>query len=148
MIKNHTNLVHAEKFIRMKLEQYDTSKLKLHLKYTKSRTNSYDGYCRYKDFYTVAAINEELLKLRLPFEMIWAIGTEQVTEQIYNFIEDSEEVTTFDEVMVWIAAHELWHFLCKTKQEKYNYQTRANKFGFLWLREFKLWMKERSQDED
>jgi Zn-dependent peptidase ImmA (M78 family) len=40
--------------------------------------------------------------------------------------------------MVWIAGHELFHFLRHTRQvEGIQRETRANRWGFKWLREFK-----------
>jgi hypothetical protein len=45
-------------------------------------------------------------------------------------------VRSADEAMVWIVGHETWHYLCKTRQLSGNWETRANRFGFEWLREF------------
>jgi hypothetical protein len=71
---------------------------------------------------------------------VYAIGTEKWTHGIgFSWIMDEEKVIDAEEAMVWIAGHEAWHYLCKTKQEKGNHQTKANKAGFAWLREFKLW---------
>jgi len=55
----------------------------------------------------------------------------------FLWIYDSERCATFDELVIWILSHELWHYLCHTKQATGNYQTKANAYGFKILRQFK-----------
>jgi hypothetical protein len=45
-------------------------------------------------------------------------------------------------VMAFVFGHELWHFLCRTKQKSGNWQTKANKFGIEVLEAFIRWRNE------
>lgn len=104
---------------------------------------------------------------RFPMTVTENVGTETYDVdsgpiQLYEYIEHSEEhkayrrvavtgwkyiseeVTFCDqsEVLVFIFGHELWHFLCKTKQERGNWETKANKFGIEVLKAFRRWRVE------
>ncbi len=132
---NLTDLQIAANWICNKLKEYDTTKLRLHLKRHRRRDQLFSGYCRYEDFLVVAAIHE---KMPLPFCLTKPIGSKpnRRRRRGFDYLWKEMSVATEDQAMVWVAGHECWHYLCKTKQQKGNWETRANKFGFAWLEEF------------
>ena len=132
---NATDLPLAPNWIKNKLKAYDTRPLRFHLKRHRRKDQLFSGYCRYKDFLIVAAIHE---KLPLPFLLQKPIKSKPNSRTAlgYEYIWREMTVTTADQALVWVAGHECWHYLCKTKQQKGNWETRANNFGFDWLEEF------------
>ena len=132
---NQTDLHVAAEWIREKLSGYDTSKLRLHLKRHGRKDQVFSGYYRFDDFLIVAAVHE---KLTFPFLLQKPIGsTPNKRRRVgYDYLWDELTITSADQAMVWVAGHECWHYLCKTKQEKGNWETRANKFGFAWAKAF------------
>ncbi len=134
--RNYTDLVAAPAFILKYLAAFDTSKLRLHLKFHRRKDQAVSGYFRYNDFLVMAAVRE---KQRFPLKNEWPVGSRKSRgPRGWAWVWDGEPVRTRDELMVWIAGHELFHFLRHTRQvEGIQRETRANRFGFLWLREFK-----------
>ncbi|MBN1766282.1 MAG: hypothetical protein JW860_13565 [Sedimentisphaerales bacterium] len=132
---NSTELNRAADWICQRLEQYDTTKLRLHLKRHRRRDQVFSGYCRYEDFLVIAAIHE---KLPLPFCLCKPISTRpnRRRRRGFDYIWHEMPVYTEEQALVWVTGHECWHYLCKTKQLKGNWETRANKYGFQWLDEF------------
>jgi hypothetical protein len=133
---NQTDLVAAPAFILKQLEPFDTSKLRLHLKFHRRKDQAVSGYFRYKDLLVMAAVRENQ---RLPLKNEWPVGSRKSRgPRGWAWVWDGEPVHTRDELMAWIAGHELFHFLRHTRQvEGIQRETRANRFGFKWLREFK-----------
>lgn len=125
----------AADWVQEKLSGYDTSKLRLHLKRHRRKDQWFSGYYRFEDFLIVAAIHE---RMRFPFLLQKPIGSKPNKRKRvgYDYLWDELAITSADQAMVWIVGHESWHYLCKTKQEKGNWETRANKFGFAWAAEF------------
>ena len=134
--RNYTDLALAPEFILRRLEPFDTVKLRLHLKFHRRKDQPVSGYFRYEDFLVVAAVRE---KQRFPLKNQWPVGSRKSRcPRGWAWVWDEEPVRTRDEIMVWIAAHECFHFLRHTRQvDGIQRETRANRFGFLWLREFK-----------
>lgn len=132
---NQTDLSVAAEWIQEKLSGYDTSKLRLHLKHHRRKDQVFSGYYRFDDFLIVAAIHE---KMTFPFLLQKPIGSTPNKRRRagYDYIWDQLAITSADQAIVWVAGHECWHYLCKTKQKKGNWETRANKFGFTWATEF------------
>ncbi len=132
---NATNLQLAPDWIANQLQAYDTSKLRLHLKRHRRRDQFFSGYCRYHDFLVVAAIHH---KLPLPFQLAKPIGSTPNRRKKcgYDYVWQETLIATEEQALVWVAGHECWHFLCKTKQHSGNWETRANKFGFQWVQQF------------
>lgn len=135
MIKNETGLKEIEKFVKEKLSCYDTRDLKLYMRWSTGK-HKINGYCRYTDFFTTCRVNKNN---KYPIRFKYPVGTNQAGAGLSGFSWIIDESTAHDaeEAMAWIVGHETWHFLCKTKQEKGNFQTKANKAGFAWMREFK-----------
>ena len=132
---NNTDCDLAAQWIGEKLAAYDTSLLRLHLKRHRRRDQLFSGYCRYDDFLIMAAIHEHM---PLPFLLQKPVGSKpNLRKRVgYDYVWHEAPVRTANEAMVWVVGHECWHFFCKTKQHKGNWETRANKFGFEWLAEY------------
>ena len=132
---NATDLQLAPDWIREKLKTYDTRALRLHLKRHRRKDQLFSGYCRYDDCLIVAAVHE---KLPLPFRLQKPVRSKPNprTARGYEYIWRDMAVATADQALVWVAGHECWHFLCRTGQQKGNWETRANNFGFDWLEAF------------
>lgn len=135
----------AEKWFRdcIAASDYDTRRLWVEMKKSKSRKGVV-GYCQYprgSGAYLIrAGVNFDY---KYPFELILAIGSKPFAGEMagkgfgFKWVEDKEEIRNVDDFMIWILGHELWHYLCHTKQAKGNYQTKANAYGFALLRAFK-----------
>ena len=132
-IINHTELLEAEDFIKEKIAPYNVSGLEIHLKWHNRQWWLTSGYCKYRRKLIVAAVK---YGLEYPQIRRMPINTAQHPDY-YKWIYDKEQADSADEFMVWIAGHEFWHYLCRSKQAKGNCETNANKFGFEWMREFK-----------
>ena len=93
------------------------------------------GYYRYDDHLVVAAVRQ---RQRFPLKNQWPVGSRPARGgRGWAWVWDGEPVETRDQLMVWIAAHELYHFLRHTRQvEGIQRETRANRFAFAWLRAF------------
>lgn len=134
--KNLTDLKLAPRFILQKLSAFDTSKLRLHLKLHRRKDQPVSGYFRFRDCLLVAAVRP---RQRFPLKNRWPVGTRPSSGwRRWEWVWDEEEVRNRDELLVWVAAHEIYHFLRHTKQiQGIQRETRANRFAFQWLREFK-----------
>jgi len=66
--------------------------------------------------------------------------TEKWGIQLYKnkYVFDADRIYTRDEALAWILGHEFWHYFCFTKQERGNFETKANACGFRWLRNFRM----------
>jgi len=131
--RNCTDLVAAPRFILERLEPFDTSTLRLHLKFHSRRDQAVSGYFRYRDRLIVAAVRR---RQRFPLKNQWPVGSRPVrTGRGWAWVWDEEPVRDRDELMVWIAGHEAFHFLRHTRQiGGIQRETRANRFAFEWLR--------------
>ncbi len=133
---NYTDLEKAPEYILRRLEAFDTSELKFHLKFHRRKDQEVSGYFRFDDNYVMAAVRK---KQRFPLKNEWPVGTRKSGgRRRFAWIWDREKATDRDELMVWIAAHELFHFLRHMRQVPgINRETRANRFAFEWMRDYK-----------
>jgi len=133
--KNFTDLTVAPEFILREIEAFDTSKLRFHLKFHKRKDQEVSGYYRFDDHFILAAVRK---KQRFPLKNEWAVATRKCRNRRgWTWVWDREQARDRDELMVWIAAHELFHFLRHTKQVPgINRETRANRFAFEWMRRY------------
>jgi hypothetical protein len=131
--KNFTDLTEASEFILDELTSYDTSRLRLHLKFHRRSDQPVSGYFRFRDFQIVAAVRQ---KQRFPLRNAWPVGSRSVPYgRGWAWVWDEQAVCDRDALMVWIAGHELYHFLRHTHQiEGIQRETRANRFAFTWQR--------------
>ncbi len=131
----------AEAFIRAKCEQFATAGLSLHLKHTRAKQRDFDGYYRLDDHRVVVAVKK---RLRYPRRAAYGVGTVSHdqwngTGLPYRLVWHEEDFSSPDDLAVFGAGHELWHFLCHSGQRRRDFETKANCNGFLWLHEFKGW---------
>ena len=133
--KNYTELNGAADFILRQLQEFDTGLLRLHLKYHRRRDQYVSGYYRFEDHLVVAAVRR---KQRFPLKNEWPVGSVKTRRgRGWKWLWDAEPVENSEQLMVWICAHELYHFLRHTRQVPgINRETRANRFAFDWLRRF------------
>ena len=131
----------AESFIRAKCELLDARELTIHLKHTRAKDRDFDGYYRLADHHIMVAVKR---RLRYPRRAAYGVGSVTVSRpgragRPFRLIWHEEEFRSPDDLAVFGAGHELWHFLCHTGQRNRDHETRANCNGFLWLSEFKRW---------
>lgn len=152
---NRTGLQEVEAFIREKLASYQTEfsgglvpagSLTLYLKWTRRDSRrATGGSYRHPEMVASCRVNQAI---RFPFLLRKPVGCRMdlrgrrwVCEPIYKEM----LVHSYDEVMVFIAAHELGHFLQFTLQEFVRDECEAHKLGFRWLRGFRDWKKSRGR---
>ena len=154
ILQNKTSCKDAEDFFCDEMQKYITDNLIIIMDYTKSRLMN--GRCHYpikkvakpmgrsKGLYVdikkgafkiIANVKQSVL---YPYLLKQAVGSKKENNiNGFDYIWDSELLFNINDTMIWLLGHEVWHFLCKTKQKKGNYQTQANKFGFEFLRNYK-----------
>lgn len=141
-IRNYTGrLERGEAFLRAKAALADAGALSIHIKYTKARGRDLNGYYRWEDQRMVLAIKQ---RLRYPRMAAYGVGTLPKTDRRlggrpYKLVWHEERFDSADDLLVFVAGHEFWHFLCHTGQRKRDHETKANCHGFAWLREFRAW---------
>jgi hypothetical protein len=131
----------AQTFIEAKFTRFDASEVSLHIKYTRAKGRDLNGYYRFADRRIVVAVKK---RLRYPRRAAYGVATQaitrrQLTGRPYKLVWHEESFTSPDDLLVFAAGHEAWHFLCHSGQRKGDYETRANCNGFLWLSEFQEW---------
>ena len=141
-IRNFTGrLERGEAFVRAKAALIETGSLSIHLKFTRARGRDVNGYYRWDDKRMVLAIKQ---RLRYPRIAAYGVGTTRRTDRRlgglpYRLVWHEEQFNSPDDLLVFVAGHEFWHFLCHTGQRKRDHETKANCHGFAWLREFQQW---------
>jgi hypothetical protein len=139
-LRNFTGrLQRAEAFIRAKFALVRTRGLSIRIKYTRAYDAEISGYYRWDDRRMVVAVQAGL---RYPFKAAYSVASKGrghrarlSTQQIWY----EELFDSADDLLVFVAGHEMWHYLCHTRQRKGDQETKANCHGFLWLSEFKRW---------
>lgn len=141
-IRNFTGgLARGEAFLRAKAALADTTSLDVHIKFTKARGRDINGYYRWADQRMVLAVKQ---RLRYPRTAAYGVGTTPRSDRRlgglpYKLVWHEERFESADDLFVFVAGHEFWHYLCHTKQRKRDHETKANCNGFAWLREFREW---------
>ncbi|HXC49789.1 MAG TPA: hypothetical protein VN634_02785 [Candidatus Limnocylindrales bacterium] len=141
-IRNFTGrFERGEAFVRAKAALVDTGSLSVHIKFTRARGRDVNGYYRWDDQRMVLAIKQ---RLRFPRSAAYGVGTTARTDRRlgglpYRLVWHEERFETADDLLVFVAGHEFWHFLCHSGQRKRDHETKANCHGFAWLREFHAW---------
>ena len=134
-------LERAEAFIRAKTELVDARGLSVHIKHTRARRRDVTGYYRFADRRIVVAVKK---RLRYPRRAAYGIGSTPLRRlrlggRPYKLVWYEDTFTSPDDLLIFVAGHEFWHFLCHTGQRRGGFEVRCNCNGFLWLSEFKLW---------
>lgn len=141
-IRNFTGkMERGEAFVRAKAELADTSDLSVHIKFTKAKGRDVNGYYRWKDRRMVLAVKQ---RLRYPRAAAYGVGTTPRPDRRlgglpYRLVWHEERFESPDDLLVFVAGHEFWHFLCHSGQRKRDHETKANCHGFAWLAEFRAW---------
>jgi hypothetical protein len=141
-IRNFTDaLEHAQAFIHAKCAHLEDADLSIHIKHTRARRRDVTGYYRLNDHRIVLAVKR---RLRFPRTAAYGVATRPVRRPVsarrpYRLVWHEERFSSPDELVVFVAGHEFWHFLCHVGRRKRNHETKANCHGFLWLREFQCW---------
>jgi hypothetical protein len=152
-LKNKTDL-NVEPFLKhfAAREQINYDKVALSLMWSEAR-QAVSGYCKYpmitsgkgkqrldrKGTYKLSCrIRRDI---RYPYKEELTIGSIQLPEiRSWKYITAWLTAHNDMELMVWIIGHELWHYLCKDKQRRGNYQTKANLYGLRMLKEYRRWI--------
>lgn len=136
----------AESFIRAKCTLVATDGLSLHIKHTRAKGRDFDGYYRLDDRRIVIAVKK---RLRYPRSAAYGVGSVATKSpnapRPYKLIWYEGTFRSPDDILVFAAGHEFWHFLCHTGQRTRDHETKANCNGFLWLDEFRSWRGPGSQ---
>ena len=142
-IKNYTGgLERGESFLRAKLALINNHRLSIHIKHTRARGCDLTGYYRWHDRRLVAAVRPGL---RYPVKAAYSVGQAPRKDGRSGFgrqkIWYEDRFDSADDLFVFVAGHEIWHFLCDSHQRPVgrDQETLANCLGFLWLWEFKRW---------
>jgi hypothetical protein len=141
-IRNFTgSFERGEAFLRAKAELADTGELSVHIKFTKARGRDVNGYYRWEDRRMVLAVKQ---RLRYPRSAAYGVGTTPRPDRRlgglpYRLVWHEERFESPDDLLVFVAGHEFWHFLCHSGQRKRDHETKANCHGFAWLAEFRSW---------
>jgi len=142
-IKNYTGgLERGEAFLRAKLALINTHRLSIHIKHTRARGCDLTGYYRWDDRRLVAAVRPGL---RYPVKAAYSVAHAPRKDGRDGFgrqkIWYQDRFDCADDLFVFVAGHEIWHFLCDSRQRpaSRDQETLANCLGFLWLWEFKRW---------
>jgi hypothetical protein len=141
-LQNFTGkLERGEAFVRAKAALAETEGLSVHIKFTRARGRDVNGYYRWDDRRMVLAVKQ---RLRYPRRAAYGVGTQsrdwqRLGGRPYRLLWHEESFASPDDLLVFVAGHEFWHFLCHSGQRKRDHETRANCNGFAWLREFRAW---------
>lgn len=131
----------VEAFIRAKATLVDASGLSVHIKHTRARGQDVTGYYRFADRRIVIAVKK---RLKYPRRAAYGVGSKpldrkRLGSRPYKLVWYEKTFTSGDDLLIFVAGHEFWHFLCHTGQRAGDYEVRANCHGFMWLREFHRW---------
>jgi len=138
-LKTRLHIPVIREFLDKQIVRYNTSDLninvwsKLFSKKEKKELGTNGGEC-------VPPLKNENYKIRIWIDEKAHYPQDERCEvsTIKNrFIFDKVRVHNKDESLAWILGHEFWHYLCFTKQESGNVETKANTNGFKWLRIFR-----------
>lgn len=141
-IRNFTgSLQRGEAFVRAKCALVATEGLSIHIKHTAARGRDVNGYYRLRDRRMVLAVKR---RLRYPRLASYGVGTvpaprRRLGSAPFRVVWFEERFTSPDDLLVFVAGHEMWHYLCHSEQRRRDHETKANCNGFLWLREFRGW---------
>jgi hypothetical protein len=139
-IKNYTHrLEHAESFVSAKCELLYTRGLTIHIKHTRARGCDITGYYRWNDHRIVVAVKS---RLHYPLTAAYSVANQRPGQRQLrrSTVWHEERFESPDDLLVFVAGHEIWHYLCDSGQrDARDEENRANRNGFMWLREFRRW---------
>jgi len=132
---------HAEAFVRAKFNQVDHTGVSIHIKHTRAKGRDLNGYYRFADRRIVVSVKK---RLRYPRDAAYGVGSTTVKKRglggrPYKLVWHEDTFRHAEDLLVFAAGHEMWHFLCHSGQRRGDFETRANFNGFYWLSEFRTW---------
>lgn len=141
LLRNFTGaLDRGEAFVVAKASTVATAELSVHIKFTRARGQDVAGYYRWDDRRMVLAVKR---RLRYPRTAAYGIATVPAPRargrRPFRLVWHEERFDGPDELLVFVAGHEFWHFLCHSGQRRHDHETKANCNGFAWLSEFRQW---------
>lgn len=139
-----TGLDTAVEFFQAKSQYFSTEGLSVHVKYTRAKGCDLDGYYRFDDRRMVLAVKQRLRYPRLASYGIGSTPCAKAKGAPYDLVWFEGRFDGPDDLFVFVAGHEVWHYLCHSGQRRGDFETRANCHGFLWLAEYRLWKKDPS----
>jgi hypothetical protein len=114
-LQNFTGkLERGEAFVRAKAAHADTGGLSVHIKFTRAKGRDVNGYYRWDDRRMVLAVKQ---RLRYPRRAAYGVGTQsrdwqRLGGRPYRLLWHEETFASPDDLLVFVAGHEFWHFLC------------------------------------
>jgi hypothetical protein len=131
----------VEAFIRAKAALIDATGLSVHIKHTRARGRDVTGYYRFADRRIVLAVKK---RLKYPRRAAYGVGSrpldrKRLGSRPFKLVWYEETFTSSADLLVFVAGHEFWHFLCHSGQRSGDFEVRANCHGFMWLGEFQRW---------
>jgi hypothetical protein len=141
-LRNFTGeLEQAERFIRAKCALIATDGLSIHIKHTRAKRRDVVGYYRFADRRIVIAVKR---RLRYPRRSAYGVGSLPIAQRSahgrpFKLVWHEDRFDGPDDLLVFVAGHEVWHYLCHSGQRKGDHETKANCNGFAWLHEFRRW---------
>ena len=132
-------------FLRRKLESFDTSKLEYFRLYDRTNQTVAQGVwgrCKYpnrkkKVGYRIRC-SVSINAREFPYVVKWAVGTRKIDQSQWEWVWREDRFYTKEEAFVWIDRHEAFHWLRHNRQiPGANYETQANRYGFVWLDEWR-----------
>jgi hypothetical protein len=135
----------CEAFVQFKLQQFDTSNLeyfRLYDRTNQTATAGVWGRCTYpsrkKELGYRVRCCVSIMAGEFPYRAKHAIGTKPIDETHWEWIWRDDLFRSKEEAFVWLAGHEAFHWLRHSRQiPGANYETRANRYGFDWLDEWR-----------
>jgi hypothetical protein len=135
-------------FLERKLAEFDQSKLEYFRLYDRTRqtaTVGVWGRCTYpsrkqKLGYRIRCC-VSIMDGAFPYPAKYAIGTERLSDGDWKWVWRADKFWSKAEAFVWVAGHEAFHWLRHSRQiPGANYETRANRYGFEWLDEWRMFI--------
>jgi hypothetical protein len=134
-------LERAEAFLLAKARHFATEGLSVHIKNTRAKGRDVNGYYRLNDRRMVLAVKK---RLRYPRRAAYGVGSQTLERPTkgrapFRLLWWEDRFESAEDLLAFVAGHEVWHFLCHSGQRRGDFETRANCHGFLWLAEFRSW---------
>ncbi len=133
-LRSWTDSPRAEAFIRQEVRGYRTAGLTVWLKRIRHGPEVRGHYRRVENRIIVAVGPTAAF----PFELRLPARTAVLSTGRLPWEYDRELARDPDELLVWLFFHEVPHYLCFTNQRVLDWHTRANAFGFEFLRRFRV----------
>jgi hypothetical protein len=132
-------------FLRRKLAMFDPSGLdyfRLYDRTGKTANTGVWGRCafpnRKKKLGYRIRCSVSITERQFPYPVKWAVGTKRTDPTQWQWVWREDRFQTLEEAFVWIAGHEAYHWLRHSRQiPGQNYETQANRCGFVWLDEWR-----------